>query len=153
MPGYNFSERVRNILSNARVEADRLGQNAVTPEHILIALVKEPDGVARSVLENLDVDVDAVLEQVASRVPAGSVVAPLGDVLPYSAEAKAVLERTMEEAKGLMHSYVGTEHLLLGLLNSEGTVPAEILAGQGLTADGVSMETMRLVGAPPTRVD
>jgi ATP-dependent Clp protease ATP-binding subunit ClpA len=153
MPGYNFSERVRHILSNARTEADRFGQNAVAPEHILLALLKEPDGVACGVLQNLNVDVDSVREEIEQRVPRGDAVEPLPDALPYTAAAKAVLERTMAQAQAMMHSYVGTEHLLLGLLNSEGTVPAEILAGQGLTADGVSAETMRLLGPVPARAD
>ena len=152
--GYNFSERVRHILYNAKSEADMLGQSSVAPEHILLALLKEPDGVASGVLQNLNVDVDRVKKDIEREVPrAAGGSGALADALPYTDEAKAVLERTVEEAKAMLHSYVGTEHLLLGLLNSSDTVPARLLAEQGLTADGVSAETMRLLGPPLERAD
>jgi ATP-dependent Clp protease ATP-binding subunit ClpC len=152
--GFNFSERVRHILSNAKSEADMLGQVSVAPEHILLALLNEPDGVASGVLQNLNVDVDRVKKGIEREVPQGAAGSgALADALPYTDESKAVLERTVEEAKAMLHSYVGTEHLLLGLLNSSGTVPARLLAEQGLTADGVGAETMRLLGPPPERAD
>lgn len=143
--GHNYSERVRHILSNAQSEADQTGQEYVAPEHILLAMLKEPDGVASGALQDMQVDVESVREQVEERVAHVQAATPLGDVVPFSDAAKAVLERTAAKARS-EGGYIGTEHLLLGLLESDGTATAAILKGQGLTAERVTAETMRIPG-------
>ena len=110
---YNFTERVRKVLSMARQEAIRLQHDYVGTEHILLGLIREGEGVAAHVLGNLSVDLDRIHERVEESVRKGKATIALGE-LPYTSPAKKVLEFAMSEAHELNHSYVGTEHLLLG---------------------------------------
>ena len=123
---YNFTERVRKVLAMARQEAIRLQHDYVGTEHILLGLVREGEGVAAHVLSNLGVDVEKLHERVEDAVRKGKATIALGE-LPYTSPAKKVLEFAMAEARELNHSYVGTEHLLLGLLREKKGIAAQVL--------------------------
>jgi ATP-dependent Clp protease ATP-binding subunit ClpC len=110
---YNFTDRVRKVLAMAREEAIRLQHDYVGTEHILLGLIREGEGVAAAVLTNLSVDLEQVQERIEESVRRGKATIALGE-LPYTSRAKKVLEFAMAEARELNHSYVGTEHLLLG---------------------------------------
>ncbi|MDE3172835.1 MAG: NDP-hexose 4-ketoreductase, partial [Gemmatimonadota bacterium] len=111
MNGYNFTERVRKVLAMAREEAARLHHEYVGTEHILLGLIREGEGVAATVLQNLNVELDEVQQKIEDTVRKGKAVQATGPDLPYTSRAKKVLELAMAEARELNHSYVGTEHL------------------------------------------
>ena len=148
MNGYNFTERVRKVLAMAREEAMRLRHEYVGTEHILLGLVREGEGVAAAVLQNLSVEPETLTRAIDETVRRGTGAAP-GPDLPYTSRAKKVLELAMHEARDMNHSYVGTEHLLLGLLREERGIAAQTLLAAGVDAESVRKETMRLLGEPP----
>ena len=143
---YNFTERVRKVLSMARQEAIRLQHDYVGTEHILLGLISEGEGVAAHVLGNLSVDLDRVHERVEESVRKGKATIALGE-LPYTSPARNVLEFAMSEAHELNHSYVGTEHLLLGLLRESKGIAAQVLNSLGVTIDGARAETQKVLGS------
>ncbi len=143
---YNFTERVRKVLSMARQEAIRLRHDYVGTEHILLGLIREGEGVAAHVLGNLNVDLDKVHERIDESVRRGTATIALGD-LPYTNPAKKVLEFAMVEARELNHSYVGTEHLLLGLLRERKGIAAQTLNSLGVTIDEARAETLKVLGS------
>ena len=143
---YNFTDRVRKVLAMAREEAIRLQHDYVGTEHILLGLIREGEGVAAAVLTNLNVDLDAVHEGVEESVRKGKATIALGE-LPYTSRAKKVLEYAMAEARELSHSYVGTEHLLLGLLREEKGIAAQVLNGMGVTLEATRSETLKVLGS------
>ena len=143
---YNFTERVRKVLSMARQEAIRLQHDYVGTEHILLGLIREGEGVAAHVLGNLDVDLDRIHERVEESVRKGKATIALGE-LPYTSPAKKVLEFAMAEARELNHSYVGTEHLLLGLLRESKGIAAQVLNSLGVTIDEARAETLKVLGS------
>jgi ATP-dependent Clp protease ATP-binding subunit ClpC len=146
MNGYNFTERVRRVLQMAREEAQRLHHEYVGTEHILLGLIREGEGVAAAVLQNLNVDLDEVQQKIEETVKKGKAVQATGPDLPYTSRAKKVLELSMSEARELNHSYVGTEHLLLGLLREEKGIAAQVLTEAGVNLDAARTETLRLLG-------
>ena len=143
---YNFTERVRKVLSMARQEAIRLQHDYVGTEHILLGLIREGEGVAARVLGNLDVELDAVNGRVEDAVRRGNATIALGE-LPYTNPAKKVLEFAMAEARQLNHSYVGTEHLLLGLLRERKGIAAQVLNALGVTLADARSETQKVIGS------
>ncbi|MEO6778039.1 MAG: Clp protease N-terminal domain-containing protein, partial [Gemmatimonadaceae bacterium] len=146
MNGYNFTERVRKVLAMAREEAARLHHEYVGTEHILLGLIREGEGVAAAVLQNLSVDLDDIQQKIEETVKKGKAAAAAGPDLPYTSRAKKVLELAMAEARELNHSYVGTEHLLLGLLREEKGIAAQVLTDAGINLDEARKETLRLLG-------
>ena len=146
MLGYNFTERVRKVLAMAREEAARLRHEYVGTEHILLGLIAEGEGVATAVMRNLGVDPDALRDRAEEVMRKGSASATTGPDLPYTSRAKKVLELAMTEARDLNHAYVGTEHLLLGLLREEKGIAAQVLRESGLTIEDARAETLRLLG-------
>jgi ATP-dependent Clp protease ATP-binding subunit ClpC len=151
MNGYNFTERVRKVLAMAREEAARLHHEYVGTEHILLGLIREGEGVAAAVLQNLNVDLDDVTQKIEDTVKKGKAAQATGPDLPYTSRAKKVLELAMAEARDLNHSYVGTEHLLLGLLREEKGIAAQVLTDAGVNLEAARAETLRLLGTemPP----
>ncbi len=145
MNGYNFTERVRRVLANAREESTRLHHEYVGTEHILLGILRESEGVAALVLQNLGLDIDALKERVEAVVGIGK-SSGLGPELPYTSRAKKVLELAMAEAYDLKHSYVGTEHLLLGLSRDEQGIAAQLLDNAGARLEAIRTETLRLLG-------
>jgi ATP-dependent Clp protease ATP-binding subunit ClpC len=147
MNGYNFTDRVRKVLQMAREEAARLHHEYVGTEHILLGLIREGEGVAAAVLTNLNVDLDDIQQKIEETVKKGKAAAAPGPDLPYTSRAKKVLELAMTEARELNHSYVGTEHLLLGLLREEKGIAAQVLTDAGVTLEQSRAETLRLLGS------
>jgi len=143
---YNFTDRVRKVLAMAREEAIRLQHDYVGTEHILLGLIREGEGVAAAVLTNLNVDLDQIHERVEESVRKGKATIALGE-LPYTSRAKKVLEFAMSEAREFNHSYVGTEHLLLGLLREEKGIAAQVLNSLGVTLDEARSETLKVLGS------
>ncbi len=147
MNGYNFTDRVRKVLQMAREEAARLHHEYVGTEHILLGLIREGEGVAAAVLTSLNVDLEEISQKIEETVKKGKATAAAGPDLPYTSRAKKVLELAMSEARELNHSYVGTEHLLLGLLREEKGIAAQVLTDQGVNLEQARAETLRLLGS------
>ena len=143
---YNFTDRVRKVLAMAREEAIRLQHDYVGTEHILLGLIREGEGVAAAVLTNLSVDLTQIHERVEESVRKGKATIALGE-LPYTSRAKKVLEFAMAEAREFNHSYVGTEHLLLGLLREEKGIAAQVLNSLGVTLEEARAETLKVLGS------
>ena len=146
MNGYNFTERVRKALSISREEAARLNHEYVGTEHILLGLLREGEGVAATVLKNLSVEADELELKIDQIVKKGRPGERAGPDLPYTSRAKKVLELAMSEARELNHAYVGTEHLLLGLLREEKGIGAQVLNDSGVNLENARAETLRILG-------
>lgn len=146
MQGYNFTERVRAVLAMAREDAARLHHEYVGTEHLLLALVREGEGVGANVLLSLNIDLDEVTRLVEETVLTGVAARGTTPDLPYTSRAKKVLELSMAAARDLDHSYVGTEHLLLGLVHEQKGIAAQVLTELGATDNDVQAATIRLCG-------
>jgi ATP-dependent Clp protease ATP-binding subunit ClpC len=152
MRGYDFTERTRRILAMAREEAYRLRHEYTGPEHILLGLLREGEGVAWTVLEILAIDPDALWARLDTTIVSGTGARERLTDLPYTSRAKTVLELAMKEAHGLQHQYVGSEHLLLGLLGEKRSIAAQLLAEAGVTLQAARAETRRLFDSDPVGV-
>ncbi|MEI7658483.1 MAG: ATP-dependent Clp protease ATP-binding subunit [Phycisphaerae bacterium] len=141
-----FTDRARKVMALANQEAQRLNHEYIGTEHILLGLVKEGSGVGANVLRNLDVDLRRVRLEVEKLVKAGPEMVTMGK-LPQTPRAKKVIEYAIEEARNLNHNYVGTEHLLLGLLREHDGVAAQVLMNLGLKLEEVREEVLNLLGA------
>jgi ATP-dependent Clp protease ATP-binding subunit ClpC len=141
-----FTERARKVMALANQEAQRFNHEYIGTEHILLGLVKEGSGVGANVLKNLGVDLHKVRVEVEKLVRAGPDMVTMGK-LPQTPRAKKVIEYAIEEARNLNHNYVGTEHLLLGLLREHDGVAAQVLMNLGLKLDEVREEVLNLLGA------
>jgi ATP-dependent Clp protease ATP-binding subunit ClpC len=142
-----FTDRARKVMQLANQEAQRFNHEYIGTEHILLGLVKEGSGVAANVLKNLDVDLRKIrleVEKIVQTGPGGDQVV-LGK-LPHTPRAKKVIEYSVEEARNLNHNYVGTEHLLLGLLREQEGVAAQVLMNLGLKLEDVREEVLNLLG-------
>jgi ATP-dependent Clp protease ATP-binding subunit ClpC len=151
MNGYNFTERVRKVLAIAREEAARLHHEHVGTEHILLALIREGKGVAATVLQNLNAELDEVQQKIEDTVKKGKTAQTTGPDLPYTSRAKKVLELAMSEASELDHTVVGTEHLLLGLLAEAKGIAAQVLGSFGVTLANARAEVLRILGTEMAR--
>ncbi|MFH1370937.1 MAG: ATP-dependent Clp protease ATP-binding subunit [Planctomycetota bacterium] len=141
-----FTDRARKVMALANQEAQRFNHEYIGTEHILLGLVKEGSGVGATVLKNLDVDVKKVRLEVEKLVKSGPDMVTMGK-LPHTPRAKKVIEFAIEEARSLNHNYVGTEHLLLGLLRETEGIAAQVLMNVGLRLDDVRQEVLNLLGA------
>ncbi len=146
MNGYNFTDRVRRVLQLAREEAARLHHEHVGTEHILLGLIREGEGVGAAVLTNLNVDLEEIKQRIEETVKPGKTAAAAGPDLPYTSRAKKVLEFAMSEARELNDKYVGTEHLLLGVLREEKGIGAQVLTEAGVTVEAARSEVLRVLG-------
>ena len=142
-----FTDRARKVMQLANQEAQRFNHEYIGTEHILLGLVKEGSGVAANVLKNLDVDLRKIRIEVEKIVQTGPDMVTMGK-LPQTPRAKKVIEYAMEEARNLNHNYVGTEHLLLGLLREQEGVAAQVLMNLGMKLDDVRDEVLNLLGHP-----
>jgi ATP-dependent Clp protease ATP-binding subunit ClpC len=143
---YNFTDRVRQVLRRAREVALEMHHESVGTEHLAIAVALEPDGPAIAVLETLGAHRDDIVARVRGAITPGNPERHVGPDLPYTSRAKKVLELTMAEARLLRHDYVGTEHLLLGVLAEQTGIGAEVLASMGVTLERARGETRALLG-------
>jgi ATP-dependent Clp protease ATP-binding subunit ClpC len=146
MSHIQFTPRLRTVLAVAREEAHRLRHEYIGTEHILLALLRDPDGVAATVLRQLDVSPDAIRQKIDETVTMGREATPHPD-LPYTSRTKKVLELTLDEARRAGAAVADTEHLLLGLCAEERGIGAQVLAWAGLTTDKARAEVARLGGA------
>ena len=141
-----LTDRARKVMALANQEAQRLNHEYIGTEHILLGLVKEGSGVGANVLKNLDIDLRKVRLEVEKLVKSGPEMVTMGK-LPQTPRAKKVIEYAIEEARNLNHNYVGTEHLLLGLLREHDGVAAQVLMNLGLKLEEVREEVLNLLGA------
>ena len=140
-----FTDRARKVMQLANQEAQRFNHEYIGTEHVLLGLIKEGSGVAANVLKNLDVDLRKIRLEVEKLVQSGPDMVTMGK-LPQTPRAKKVIEYSMEEARNLNHNYVGTEHILLGLLREQEGVAAQVLMNLGLKLEDVREEVLNLLG-------
>ena len=141
-----FTDRARKVMALANQEAQRFNHEYVGTEHILLGLVKEGSGVGANVLKYMDVDLARINEVVRKLIKHGPDMVATGD-LPQTPRTKMVIDYAIEEARTLNHNYVGTEHILLGLLREEKGVAAQVLMNLGLSIEQVREEVLNLLGA------
>ena len=140
-----FTDRARKVMALANQEAQMLKHEYIAPEHILLGLIKEGSGVGANVLKNLGIDLFLARKKVMEIVPAGPNLVTY-DRLPQTPNAKKVIEETINAARDLNHNYVGTEHILMGILRTEANVAVSVLESMGLTKEAVREEIIRLLG-------
>ena len=141
-----LTDRARKVMALANQEAQRFNHEYIGTEHILLGLVKEGSGVGANVLKNLGIDLRKVRLEVEKLVKSGPEMVTMGK-LPQTPRAKKVIEYAIEEARNLNHNYVGTEHLLLGLLREQDGVAAQVLLNLGMKLEEVREEVLNLLGA------
>jgi ATP-dependent Clp protease ATP-binding subunit ClpC len=138
-----FSDLARRVVVRAQEEASTRNHNDVGTEHILLGLIHEGEGVAAKALESLGISLEAVRQQVTEIIGQGQ-QAPSGQI-PFTQRAKEVLELSRREAEELGSDYIGTEHILLGLLREGGGVAAQVLVKLGADLDGAREQVIRLL--------
>jgi ATP-dependent Clp protease ATP-binding subunit ClpC len=143
-----FTERVRKVIFLAREEASRLQSDSIGTEHLLLGLLREGEGIAATVLQNLGLDLDAIRQAVENMVAHSGGTITIGEI-PFTSNAKRVLELAVDEARQIGHNYVGTEHLLLGLIREGEGVAAKVLIDMGVERKRVREETLKLLGGHP----
>jgi ATP-dependent Clp protease ATP-binding subunit ClpC len=139
-----FTDRARKVMQLANQEAQRFNHEYIGTEHILLGLVKEGSGVAATVLKNLDIDLRKIRLEVEKIVQIGPGEVT-GGKLPQTPRAKKVIEYSIEEARALNHNYVGTEHLLLGLVREVDGVAGQVLMNLGASCEALRSETLKLL--------
>ena len=138
-----FTDRARRVVVLAQEEAKMLNHNYIGTEHILLGLIHEGEGVAAKALESLDISLDAVREQVQDIIGQGQ-QQPTGHI-PFTPRAKKVLELSLREALQLGHNYIGTEHILLGLIREGEGVAAQVLVKLGADLNRVRQQVIQLL--------
>jgi hypothetical protein len=142
-----FTDRARKVMQLANQEAQRFNHEYIGTEHILLGLAKEGSGVAAHVLKNMDIDLQKIrmeVDKIVQHGPGSEQV--VTGRLPHTPRAKKVIDYSAEQARNLIHSYVGTEHLLLGLLREQEGIAAQVLMNLGLKLDDVREEVLNLLG-------
>jgi dihydroneopterin aldolase len=145
-----LTERARKVMVHAQEEARRFGHSYIGTEHILLGLLREDEGVAARALERLNISLRGAREQVESIVGYGE--ESMGTQAPFTPRSKKVLELALREAMQLGHNYIGTEHILLGLIRENEGVASQMLAGMGVEADEVRRELARMLPGEPGRM-
>jgi ATP-dependent Clp protease ATP-binding subunit ClpA len=143
-----FTDRARKVMQLANQEAQRYNHEYIGTEHILLGLVKEDFGLAANVLKNLGIDLNKVRRLVEKLSQTGVDIFNIGQ-MPPTPRAKKVIEYALDEARGMRHNYVGSEHLLLGLLRDEECLAGSVLRNLGVKLQDVREEIMCLLGFPP----
>ena len=143
-----FTERARQVVVLAQDEARALGHNYIGTEHILLGLLREEEGLAARVLEGFDITVEEVRAQVKRQVGQGNEESVTGQI-PFTPRAKKVLELALREALSLKHSYIGSEHILLGLVRENEGVAARILLEFDADAEKIRGAVLGMVGGTP----
>lgn len=140
-----FTERARKVLVLAKEEARRFNHDYISTEHILLGLTREGEGVACAVLQNLGVDIERMRIEIEKLMSSGSTASVLGDI-PFTPRAKKALELSAEEARNLGHNYIGTEHILLGLMREGEGLASQVLFSLGIDLKKVREEVSALLG-------
>ena len=141
-----FTERARKVVILAKEEARRFNHDYIGTEHILLGLVREGEGVAASVLQKVGVSLEKIRLEIEKLVQPGPTTQIIGDI-PFTPRAKKALELAAEEARALGHNYIGTEHLLLGLIREGEGMASQVLLNLGLDLNTVRNEVMELLGS------
>ncbi len=146
-----FTERVRKVIQLAREEAMRFNHDYIGTEHLLLGLVKEGEGIAAAALANLGVDLKTLRLEVEKLVEQGPATMSVGEI-PFNPQAKKVLELSVEEARKFGHNYIGTEHLLLGLIKEGEGIAAHVLENMKVDVEKVQREVVKLLGGPASKL-
>jgi len=141
-----FTERARKVIILAKEEARRFNHDYIGTEHILLGLIREGEGVAAAVLQKMGVSLENIRLEVEKLVQPGPTTQIIGDI-PFTPRAKKALELAAEEARSLGHNYIGTEHILLGLIREGEGVASQVLLNLGLDLNTVRNEVMELLGS------
>jgi len=141
-----FTERARKVIIYAKEEAKQFNHDYIGTEHLLLGLVKEGEGVAAAVLQKLGVDLETIRIEVEKMVQPGPETQVIGDI-PFTPRSKKSLELAAEEARALGHNYIGTEHLLLGLVREGEGMAYRVLLNLGIDLDRLRMEVMEILGS------
>ncbi len=141
-----FTERARKVIVLAKEEARRFNHDYIGTEHLLLGLIREGEGVAAAVLQKMGLSLEAIRLEVEKLVQPGPSTQMQGDV-PFTPRSKKALELSAEEARSLGHNYIGTEHLLLGLIREGEGVASQVLINLGLDLNRVRTEIMELLGS------
>lgn len=147
-----FTERARKVIILAKEEAKRFNHDYIGTEHILLGLIKEGESVAAAVLQNLGLSLDTIRLEIEKLVQFGPSTVVSGDI-PFTPKAKKVIELAMDEARRLGHNYIGTEHLLLGLIKEGEGVASHVLMNIGLDLNKVRAEVIKLLGSATPGAD
>ena len=146
-----FTDRARRVVKLAEEEARMLNHNYIGTEHLLLGLIHEGNGVAAKALESLGISLQAVRQQVEEIIGRGQQVPSEG--IPFTPRAKKVLELSLRESKQLGHTYIGTEHILLGLIREGDGVAAQVLVKLGAALNRVRQQVIQLIsGQQPDRL-
>jgi len=140
-----LTERAQRVLAHAQEEAIRLNHNNIGTEHLLLGLVKEPDGIAAKVLAAYNITEEKVVQEVEQLIGHGT---DMGGAIQYTPRAKKVIELSLDEARKLNHNFVGTEHILLGLIRENEGVAARVLANLDLNITKARSQVVKLLGSP-----
>ncbi len=140
-----FTERARKVIILAKEEARRFNHDYIGTEHILLGLIREGEGVAAAVLQKLGVSLENIRLEIEKLVQPGPTTQIIGDI-PFTPRAKKALELAAEEARSLGHNYIGTEHLLLGLIREGEGISSQVLLNLGMDLNSVRNEVMELLG-------
>lgn len=143
-----YNESARRALFFARYEASELGEMAIETHHLLLGVLRERTGVTAGILDLGHISADEIRADVESRTSFFREKFPRSVEIPFTAETQRVLQFSAEEADRLEHGYIGTEHLLLGLLRESGCAAAAILEGRGVTLDSARAEAATLAASP-----
>lgn len=139
-----FTDRARKVMGLARQECHRLNHDYIGTEHILLGLLDEGSGVASCALKNIS-DIGKIRSAILSQITEGRTAVTMGQI-PFTPRAKKVLELSFEEMGNLGHTYIGTEHLLLGLIREHEGVAARALAAAGVRVENVREEVLEILG-------
>ncbi len=141
-----FTERARKVIVLAKEEAKRFNHDYIGTEHLLLGLIREGEGVAAAVLQKLGLDLESIRIEVEKVVQPGPQTQVMGDI-PFTPRSKKALELSAEEARALGHNYIGTEHLLLGLIREGEGVAYRVFLNMGVDLEKVRNEIMELLGS------
>jgi ATP-dependent Clp protease ATP-binding subunit ClpA len=143
-----FTDRARKVMQLANQQAQRFNHEYIGTEHILLGLIEEGSGVAANVLKNLDIEPRKLRREIEKIVQSGPDMVTMGK-LPQTPRAKKVIEYAIEEARNLRNNYVGTEHLLLGLVREDEGVAAQVLINLGASLPEIRAQVQQLLGIIP----
>ncbi len=147
-----FTERARRVIVLARQEAERLNHDYIGVEHLLLGLIKMGEGLAVDILRGLGIDLDGLRLEVEKIIKGGPSTLTVGEI-PFTPRSKKVLELAVDEARNLGHNYVGTEHLLLGLIREREGVAARVLESMGVDLEKARQKTMEFIGGTAPLAD
>jgi ATP-dependent Clp protease ATP-binding subunit ClpC len=139
-----YTERARRVIFFARYEASQLGSNSIETEHLLLGLIREGKGLTSRIFSKSHLSMETIRKEIEGRAPYRDKVSTSVDI-PLSADSKRVLSYSSEEAERMLHNYIGTEHILLGLMREDKSVAAAILAEKGMRLGGVREDIVQLL--------